>query len=62
MELGKDKLKYVVNYGIAPFFAEGLKKQVSVLHKSGDKILNFFQKKNVFKMLQFFPQEDRYLS
>lgn len=29
MELGKDKLKYVVNYGIAPFFAEGLKKQVS---------------------------------
>ena len=21
MELGKDKLKYVVNYGIAPFFA-----------------------------------------
>ena len=28
MELGKDKLKYVVNYGIAPFFAEGLKKQV----------------------------------
>ena len=29
IELGKDKLKYVVNYGIAPFFAEGLKKQVS---------------------------------
>jgi len=26
MELGKDKLKYVVNYGNAPFFAEGLKK------------------------------------
>ena len=29
MELGKEKLKYVVNYGIPPFFAEGLKKQVS---------------------------------
>ena len=29
MELGKDKLKYVVNYAIAPFFVEGLKKQVS---------------------------------
>jgi len=28
MELGKDKLKYVVNYGIAPFFVEELKKQV----------------------------------
>ena len=28
MELGKDKLKYVVNYGIAPSFAEGLKQQV----------------------------------
>ena len=29
MELGKDKLKYVVNYGIAPFFAERLKKHIS---------------------------------
>ena len=29
MELGKDKLKYVVNYGIATFFAERLKKQES---------------------------------
>ena len=29
MEIDKCKLKYVVNYGIAPFFAEGLKKQVS---------------------------------
>ena len=29
MELGKDKLKYIVNYGIAPFFAERLKKEVS---------------------------------
>ena len=29
MELGKDKLKYIVNYGISPFFAERLKKQVS---------------------------------
>ena len=29
MELGKDKLKYVVNYGISPFFAERLKKQIS---------------------------------
>ena len=29
MELDKDKLKYVVNYGTAPFFAERLKKQVS---------------------------------
>ena len=29
MELDKDKLKYVVNYGIAPFFAEGLNKQVN---------------------------------
>ena len=29
MELGKGKLKYVVNYGIALFFAEGLKKQDS---------------------------------
>ena len=28
MELGKNKLKYAVNYGIAPFFAERLKKQV----------------------------------
>ena len=28
MELGKDKLNYVVNNEIAPFFAEGLKKQV----------------------------------
>ena len=28
-ELGKDKLKYVFNYGIAPFFGKGLKKQVS---------------------------------
>ena len=29
MELGKNKHKYVVNYGIAPFFADGLKQQVS---------------------------------
>ena len=29
MELGKDKPKYIVNYGTTPFFAEGLKKQVS---------------------------------
>ena len=29
MELGEDKLKNVVNYGIAPLFAEGLKHQVS---------------------------------
>ena len=29
MELGKDELKYVVHYGIAPFFAERLKKQDS---------------------------------
>ena len=29
MELGKGKLKYVVNFGIALFFAERLKKQVS---------------------------------
>ena len=29
MELGKDKLKCVVNYGTAPFFAERLKKQAS---------------------------------
>jgi len=28
MEFGKDKLKYVVNYEIAPFFAKGVKKQV----------------------------------
>ena len=29
MELGKNKLKYVVNYGTVSFFAEGFKKQVS---------------------------------
>ena len=29
MEWGKDKLKYIVNYGIMYFFAEGLKKQVN---------------------------------
>lgn len=29
MELGKVKLKYVVSYGIEPFFTDGLKKQVS---------------------------------
>ena len=29
MELGKDKLKYVVNYGIAPYFTQLLKEQVS---------------------------------
>ena len=29
MGLGKEKLKYVVNYGIAHFFAERLNKQVS---------------------------------
>ena len=29
MELGKGKLKYVVNYAVVPFFAERLKKQVS---------------------------------
>ena len=29
MELGKDKLKYVVSYGTAPFLVERLKKQVS---------------------------------
>ena len=43
MELGRDKLKYVVNYGIAPFFAEGLKKQVDKsewLAASYDESLN----------------------
>ena len=29
MGLGKEKLKYLVNYGIAPFLAEGWKKEVS---------------------------------
>ena len=29
MELGKNKHKYVVNYGVAPFFTDGLKQQVS---------------------------------
>ena len=29
MELGKDKLKYVVNYGIAPYFTQLLREQVS---------------------------------
>ena len=29
MELGKDKLEYIANYGITPFFAEELKKQVN---------------------------------
>ena len=29
MELGKEKLKYIVNYGITFFFAEELKKQVN---------------------------------
>ena len=29
MELRKGKLKYIVNYGITPFFAEELKKQVN---------------------------------
>ena len=29
LELGKDKLKYVVNYGIAPYFLQLLRDQVS---------------------------------
>ena len=29
LELGKDKLKYVVNYGIAPYFTQLLRDQVS---------------------------------
>ena len=31
LELGKDKLKYVVNYGIAPYFLQLLRDQVSSL-------------------------------
>ena len=30
LELGKDKLKYVVNYGIAPYFTQLLREQVSL--------------------------------
>ena len=48
MELGKGKLKYAVNYGIAPlFFAERLKKQVN-----GSEWLAVCYKESLNKIIQ----------